>query len=100
MIKNIGITCNSSYAHRKFTHHHIVQKNANTKSDKNIYDNKSKSSKSSRSNNNSKAAGITKLRNYQIKTKKSFTALNTRIEDMENEDSKFNDSDDNEEDNS
>ena len=43
--------------------------------------------KSSNSTKNSKAAGITKLRKYQIKMKKAFTTLDAKIEDMENEES-------------
>ena len=60
-------------------------------------DDKFKSSKSSKSTNTSKAAGLKKLCNSQIKIKKSFTTLNTIIEEMENEDSEFTDSDDDDE---
>ena len=58
---------------------------ANTKSDKQSDENKSESSKSSRYTKTIKASSITRLRNSQIKTKKAFIALNTRIEEMENE---------------
>ena len=46
---------------------------------------KSKSTKSSKSNN--KAISITNLWNSQMKIKKAFKTLNNIIEDMEHEDS-------------
>ena len=66
---------------------HFTKTITNTMSEKQGYGKKYKSSKSSNSTNTSKAGSITRLRNYQIKIKKEFTTLNTRIEETENEDS-------------
>ena len=52
---------------------------------------KSKSTKSSKSNN--KAISITNLWNSQMKIKKAFKTLNNIIEDMEHEDSEWTNSD-------
>ena len=76
---------------------HCTKTITNTKSDKKIDDEESKSSKPISTTNTSKADSITKLRNSQIKMEKSFTTLNTRIEYMENEDSDFTNSDNDEE---
>ena len=77
MIKNIGKIFNDSYAYIKVTQHHIVQKQLPIQRVKKIDDKKYKSSKSSNSSKTSKAESITKLRNSQIKMKRSFTTLNT-----------------------
>ena len=69
----------------------------NTNSEKQSDDEKYKSSKSSKSTNTNKASSITKLRNSQTKMKKVFTALNNRIEDIDNEGSDLTDSDDDDE---
>ena len=47
-----------------------------------------------RSTKTIKAGSITKIRNYQIKMKNSFTRLNTIIEDTENGDSDLTNADD------
>ena len=72
----------------------VPEKITNTNSDKHSDGEKSKSSKSGKSRKNNKAESITKLPNYQIKKKKTFTTLNTRIEDMDNEDFDLTNSDD------
>ena len=64
---------------------HGTNKITNTKSDKQIDNKKSKSSKSVKFTITIKAESITHILNYQIKTKKSFTTLNTRIEEIDNE---------------
>ena len=85
MIKNIGIIWNASYAYRKYTHNHTAKKYWKCKQWFKFFYNKSKFIKSSKSSNT--AAIITKLQNSQMKIKKAFTTLNTRIEDIEHEDS-------------
>ena len=93
MIK-VGKICNASDSCRNITQHHIAKKTiTNTNSDKQSDDEKSKSSKSIKSAKINKAASITKLRNYQIKTKKEFTTLNTIIEEIDNEESDLTNSD-------
>ena len=66
----------------------------NNKSGKKSDDGENKYSKSGKSTKTSKAASIMKLHKYQIKTKNTFTTLNTKTKDMENEDSYLTDSDD------
>ena len=78
MIKNIGRIWNYSDAYRRVTQHHISQKKINTNSDKKIDDKKSNSIKPIKSTKNNKAVSITKLCNFQIKIKESFTTLNYR----------------------
>ena len=93
--------CDASYAYRKVTHNHILKKAVtNTKSEKQIDEGKYNSIKSSKSTKTSKAASITKFHNSQIKMKKSFTTLNSIIEDMDNEDSDLTNSDEDDEENS
>ena len=57
----------------------------NTKSGEESDEVEYKLSISSKSTKNSKAASITKLHYYNIKTKKTLTTLITKIEDMKNE---------------
>ena len=66
----------------------------NTNSYEKSDDNKYNLSKSIKSTKTSKSESITKLCNSDIKMKKAFTILDTRIVDMENEDSDWTDSDD------
>ena len=91
--KNIGKIFYYSDTYRNFTQHPIVQKQLQIQRVRKSYDDKNKSSKSGKSTKTSKAAIITKLRNSQIKIKRSFTVLNSRIEEIDNEDSELTDLD-------
>ena len=59
---------------------HFTKKITNANSAKTFYDKKINSIKSSKSIRTNQAASITKILNSQIKIKKVFANLNTRIE--------------------
>ena len=65
----------------------------NTNGYKQSDDGKSKFSKSSNSRKNNKAESMTKIQNYQIEIKSSFTTFNAILEEMGNEDSGLTSSD-------
>ena len=58
---------------------HYTKTITNNNTDKKSDDIKYKSSKQNKSTKTSKASSITKLYNYQIRMKRSFTTLNIKI---------------------